>query len=148
MCFKPSTGVWVHVLNQSLLVIPRPQFSPHVRISGTVIPFHFIGAEDGDFVALQPNNCQNVHNISTGISHLAPTRLQDLSVETSTSMISSVDLRVCFATKESGADVSGDFTMLSEVQQFAPIDFNPKRTVTGATQHIDIAGANPVCMKS
>ena len=57
-------------------------------------------------------------------------------------MTTATTLRMCFATQESGADAHTDFTTLTvNFTQLTLPDFFPKRTVAGATQHLNVTAA-------
>ena len=58
-----------------------------------------------------------------------------------TSMTNLSVFRVCVASKESGGDHSGDFTMLSTAfEQIEPPTYSPRRTVRRADQKMTVLG--------
>ena len=52
--------------------------------------------------------------------------------------LKAVELKVCYATAQSGGSNAGDYSELDG--GFSQLDFEPKRTVTGAEQRLVLTG--------
>merc|ERR1740130_1463390 len=76
MCFKPDDGLWTHVTDRDLQLIPEPSFYPVTAVAGMVTPLTFSGQTPvGDWVAISDSDCSSAHNFSTGPAMLQSTQL-------------------------------------------------------------------------
>ena len=144
-CVKVLDGIWTMVANVRLTVVARPTIFPVVGIAGSVTPItfsHTVGSTgnvtantsanvtsvalpqitDSDFVVIQSAPCSSAYVAATGPTSLAPTLLQNSMVSTTTAMTATAELRVCYATKESGGNSGDDYTELPlKLQHRTPV---------------------------
>lgn len=155
LCYLPSGGVWTKVTDRELFIIPKPVFTPLVGIAGSITTMTFTGYVTpgvlytpdvyadghGDFIVMQEGSCNHAHQVITGGRSLVTTSVTNTSqVDTNITMQDfGIELRVCYATRESGGDSADDYTDLTEpFAQVKPPDFDPKRTVSGAKQLLNV----------
>jgi len=162
LCFKPANGVWTDIIPTTLHglnVIPKPEFAPLFGMTGFSQQFIFSGGLnpvisntmttgmktamvkvpiDGDAITMQLFSCRDGYGTPTGPDSLAKQVISGLSAFTQTLMVNPHVLKVCYATKESGGDSSGDFGELDVV--FRQLRMSPERVFRGAHQNILVEG--------
>ena len=146
LCCKPEaavSSVWTLMDTGSLTVIARPSFTPTRGVGGEVHVISFSGSMDGDFVSFQTLSCEGAENATTTISSLKKTAIVSGAVSTSTEMIATATMYICYATQESLADNSTDFVPLDAYYYQSLVTFSPSRTVYGSNQVITLTGGNP-----
>ena len=86
-------------------------------------------------MVLKEGNCDDAHLTTTGEASLAKVALTDSGVvNTTVQMTKATNLTVCYATKESGGNSTGDYVTLQVViEQRRPIAIAPSRTTQGKT---------------
>jgi len=152
MCYRPtSTGIWERIPTNDLIVVGIPTFSPLTAVAGMPTPISFStaqGSKPGDFAVLQPNNCNNANATVTGGAALGATSLSSVSTDTNSghvlttaAMTTPGDLKLCYATHESGGDSPDDYTLLAApLTQVAPVTFAPNRAMEGSSQSLSLSG--------
>jgi len=154
MCYRVVGGLWTRIIpwNQpqggivrNLIIIMRPSFAPQTGIAGsaTVLTFGNPSPVDYDTVIFQADNCDNAHLVTTTTRSLMPTPIINKQMMTDIRMTKGMDMIICYATVESGADSADDYSrLLSIFIQVAPPDFYPYRTFTGSKQILEVSVPN------
>jgi len=120
-----------------------------VGIAGSVTPLSFTLASsnaslNSDFVVLQKDNCLNAHLAVTGINSLASISVDNLQVQTVTTMTEAGSYTICYATVESRGNSNDDFVALDvPLNQISPPNVVPRRMVLGSTQNFNVSNGSP-----
>ena len=148
LCYKTSgSDDWMEVgwHGYKLTVVERPGFSPGVGIAASYNKFIMTtSAVPGDYVVVQPGNCDDAQLANSSESRIGPTQLVHDSQNRShfvspISFTTPGDYVLCHATKESGGDDESDYTQLALPFKLRQrVTFSPNRTVSGAAQYIDL----------
>ena len=111
-------------------------------MAGSITPITIAGSTDGDFIVLDASGCQSAHLTTLSTTSLPKTTIAQRHASTHVNMTAPATLSICFATLESGGDSSDDFiTLPDSFSHVVPIQFNPRRSVVGAPQSLDITDA-------
>ena len=144
ICFKAVGSMWTHLPDIYIEIVARPTFAPSSGISGSVTLVTFSGANDGDYIVMNPTGCSDPHLVTNTGFALARTQIATSSVSTLNEMHNATELYICLATLESEGDSPGDYAALdTNFTNRQPITFSPMRIVTGHKQQVLVQGARP-----
>jgi len=156
LCFQPSGGFSTQIPTKTITIIPRPAFLTNIGVAGSLTHIVFGGnVSAGDYVTMQPGSCLNAHLARVGplsnggeTGRLFRNYLGETVSSTQIPMTSATglgeELKVCYATKETGGDSADDYVILSGTfMQVRGVLFETFRIVSGAAQKLRVTGGSP-----